>query len=95
MRVCGIVAEYDPFHLGHAYHLNSAREQSQADFVVCVMGCAFSQRGTPMLLGPHTRARMAVLAGADVVLGMPFLFPAPRLTGLLWAAWASCMHWAW
>ncbi len=74
MRVCGIVAEYDPFHLGHAYHLNAAREKSQADFVVCVTGCAFSQRGTPMLLGTHARARMAVLAGADVVLGMPVSF---------------------
>lgn len=74
MRVCGIIAEYDPFHRGHAYQLETARRQSGADYVVCVIGRAFSQRGAPMLFETHDRARMALLGGADLVLGMPVSF---------------------
>ncbi len=74
MRVCGVIAEYDPFHRGHQYHLEEARRSTEADFVVCVIGRAFSQRGAPMLFGTHDRARMALLGGADVVLGMPVSF---------------------
>lgn len=71
MRVCGIVAEYDPFHAGHLYHLQEARRLSQADFVVCVISTAFTQRGTPALFSTRDRAQMALQAGADLVLGMP------------------------
>ncbi len=74
MRVCGIIAEYDPFHSGHLYHLTQARERSRADFVAVVIGCAFSQRGEAMLFGSHDRARMALMGGADLVLGMPVSF---------------------
>ncbi|NLB37948.1 MAG: nucleotidyltransferase family protein, partial [Clostridiales bacterium] len=69
MRVCGVIAEYDPFHRGHRYHLETARALTGADYVVCVMGRAFSQRGAPMLFGTQDRARMALLGGADLVLG--------------------------
>ncbi len=74
MKVCGIIAEYDPFHKGHRYHLEAAREKSQADYVICVLGCAFSQRGEPMLFDSHKRAQMALANGADLVLGMPVSF---------------------
>ena len=74
MKVCGIIAEYDPFHKGHRYHLETAREKSCADYVVCVLGCAFSQRGDAMLFDSHKRAEMALLNGADLVLGMPVSF---------------------
>ncbi len=71
MRVCGIIAEYDPFHLGHLHHVNVAREQSGADYVVCVISSAFTQRGLPGLFSTHDRASMALSGGADLVLGMP------------------------
>ncbi len=74
MQVCGIIAEYDPFHLGHHHHLTLARERSQAAYVVAVIGCAFSQRGEAMLFDTQARARMALIGGADVVLGMPVSF---------------------
>ena len=74
MKVCGIIAEYDPFHKGHRYHLETAREKSGADYIVCVLGCAFSQRGDAMLFNSHKRAEMALLNGADLVLGMPVSF---------------------
>ncbi len=74
MRVCGVIAEYDPFHLGHRHHLKEARAQTGADYVAAVIGCAFSQRGEAMLFSTHDRARMALLGGADLVLGMPVSF---------------------
>lgn len=74
MRVCGIIAEYDPFHKGHEWQLKEAREKSKADFVLCVMSMSFTQRGMPALLCPHDRAEMALRCGADAVLGVPYAF---------------------
>lgn len=71
MRAVGVIAEYDPFHLGHAYHLGQAREKTQADWVICVMSGCFTQRGQGALLAPALRARMALEHGADVVLELP------------------------
>ncbi len=74
MRVCGIIAEYDPLHAGHAWHLQQARQQSRADYVVVVLSAAFSQRGMPQLFSTWDRARMALSGGADLVLAMPYSF---------------------
>ncbi|NLD52358.1 MAG: nucleotidyltransferase family protein [Clostridiales bacterium] len=74
MRVCGIIAEYDPLHAGHAWHLQQARQLSAADYVVCVLSAAFSQRGMPHLFSTWDRAQMALESGADLVIAMPFSF---------------------
>ena len=74
MNICGVIAEYDPFHKGHERHLRSAREKTGADFIVCVMSGSFTQRGMPALLPPHARADMALRCGADVVLQLPYAF---------------------
>ena len=71
MRICGIIAEYDPFHQGHCFQLHEARRLAKADYVVCVISTAFSQRGLPALFSTHTRAEMALRCGADLVLGLP------------------------
>ena len=72
MRVCGIICEYDPFHGGHAYHIARARALSGADYVVCLMSGAFTQRGMPAVLPARDRAHMALLSGADAVLQAPY-----------------------
>ena len=74
MRIVGVVAEYNPFHLGHAAHLRRAREASGADWVVAVMSTCFVQRGEAALLSPADRARMALAAGADAVIALPCLW---------------------
>ena len=71
MRVVGVIAEYNPFHLGHAHHLAEARRLSGADAVVAVMSTVFTQRGDAALLSPADRARMALSAGADAVFALP------------------------
>ena len=74
MAVCGVIAEYDPFHNGHARHLALAREKTGADFIVCIMSGSFTQRGLPALLPAHARAEMALRCGADAVLQLPYAF---------------------
>ena len=74
LAVCGVIAEYDPFHRGHERHLRLAREKTGADFIVCVMSGSFTQRGMPALLPAHIRAEMALRCGADVVLQLPYAF---------------------
>lgn len=72
MAVCGIIAEYDPFHSGHKWQISEVRRQLGADCgVLCVLGGNWSQRGTPALLDKHARARLALLGGADLVLELP------------------------
>ena len=72
--VVGIVAEYNPFHLGHLRHLQLAREHSQAEAVVAVLSSDFVQRGEPAMLDKWTRAKAAAACGADLVLELPAVF---------------------
>lgn len=81
MAVCGVIAEYDPFHRGHERHLTLAREKTGADFVIVVMSGSFTQRGMPALLPPHARAEMALRCGADVVLELPYGFSVREADG--------------
>lgn len=76
MNAVGIVAEYNPFHNGHLYHLEEAKRRSGCAYAVCVMSGNFTQRGEPAMADKWTRARAALLAGADVVLELPFLYAA-------------------
>ena len=70
LKTTGIIAEYNPFHNGHLYHMQQARMLTGADFIVVVMSPDFVQRGEPALLDKWARARMALEAGADLVLEM-------------------------
>lgn len=74
MKICTIICEYNPFHNGHLYQLQRARELSGADAVVCIMSGNFVQRGEQAVLDKYTRAKHAVLAGADAVLELPAVF---------------------
>lgn len=71
MNVTGIVAEYNPFHQGHAFHLREARRLTQADYIVVLMSGNYVQRGAPAMFDKYTRARAALLNGADLILELP------------------------
>ena len=76
MKICGVICEYNPFHLGHEYQLREAKKRSGADAVVCVMSGCFTQRGEAAVLPPALRAKHAVLCGADAVIALPVVFSA-------------------
>lgn len=74
MAVLGIVAEYDPFHNGHLYHLAEAKRLVQPDYTYVVLSPCLKQRGSFALLSPTDRARLALEAGADAVFALPVLW---------------------
>lgn len=80
MKICAIICEFNPFHNGHKYLLESVRAKGGYDAVLCIMSGPFTQRGDMAVLDKFTRARHAVLGGADCVIELPQPFavaPAP------------------
>ena len=73
-KVVGIIAEYNPFHNGHLYHIKKSIEQENADFVICIISGNFMQRGNTSIIDKWTKAKMAVLQGADLVLELPTVY---------------------
>ena len=71
MKTIGIIAEYNPFHNGHAYQIRQIRSNNPDAYIVIAMSGDFVQRGTPALVEKHVRASMALTSGADLVLELP------------------------
>lgn len=98
MKTCGIVAEYNPFHYGHAYHIEQARKLSGADVIIAVMSGNFVQRGEPAVTDKWERSACAIRNGVDVVLELPYIYAtqaasqfAKGATDVLKLAKADCI----
>lgn len=74
MKIVGLIAEYNPFHNGHKYHIEKAKELTGADAAVVVMSGDFVQRGAPALMPKHLRTRCALLSGASMVIELPVCY---------------------
>lgn len=74
MKTIGIISEYNPFHNGHKYHIQGAKEQFGAENIVCIMSGSFVQRGEPAIIDKWSRAKMALYGGADLVIELPFVY---------------------
>ena len=74
MKVVGIIAEYNPFHNGHQYHIQQSIACTQADAAIVVMSGDFVQRGEPAIMSKHLRAEVALRAGATLVIELPITF---------------------
>ncbi len=74
MKFCAVICEYNPFHNGHLYQLQEAKRLSGADAILCLMSGNFVQRGEAAIMNKYTRAKHAVMAGADVVIELPTIF---------------------
>lgn len=74
MKIIGIIAEYNPFHNGHAYQMEEIRRRTGADYIVAAMSGDFVQRGAPAVVDKYARTRMALSCGADLVLELPALW---------------------
>ena len=73
VRSAAVIAEYNPFHNGHLYHLRETRRRTGAAHIVVLLSGHFTQRGEAAVLSPHVRAEACLRCGADAV----FLIPAP------------------
>lgn len=91
MKVTGIIAEYNPFHRGHEYHIMETRRITGADYCVIVMSGDFVQRGEPAILDKYTRAEMALRCGADLVIELPVAYATASAERFAWGA-VSLLH---
>lgn len=73
-KTVGIIAEYNPFHNGHYYHLQKAKQEAEADFCVAVISGNFTQRGETSIVNKWAKAYMAICGGADLVIELPTLY---------------------
>ena len=73
-KVLGTIAEYNPFHNGHLYHIKKSIEETGADFVICVMSGNFVQRGNTSIIDKWTKAKMALANGVDLVIELPTVY---------------------
>ena len=71
MKTTGIICEYNPLHLGHQKQLNAIRRADPDGGIVCLMSGNYVQRGVPAIFDKMTRAKAAILSGADLVLELP------------------------
>lgn len=74
MKTLAIIAEYNPYHNGHAYLLEQASACTDADYAIALMSGNFLQRGEPAMWDKYTRAKMGVLAGIDLIFELPFSY---------------------
>lgn len=73
-RVIGVVAEYNPFHNGHYYHLQATKEITGADYCIAVISGNFTQRGDTSIVNKWAKAYMAICGGADLVIELPTVY---------------------
>lgn len=74
MNIVGIIAEYNPMHNGHIYHIEQAKKLTNADYVIVIMSGSFTEQGNIATLDKFTRAKIAVECGADLVLELPTIY---------------------
>ena len=73
-KVVGIIAEYNPFHNGHVYHIQNTKEQTGADCIVAVITGNFTQRGNSSVVNKWEKTKMAIAGGADLVIELPTIY---------------------
>lgn len=74
MNSCGLIVEYNPLHNGHVYHIEKAKELSNADCIIAVMSGSFLQRGEPAIIDKFHRTETALMSGVDIVLELPYVY---------------------
>ncbi len=74
MKVVGIVAEYNPFHNGHKYHIEQSKKITNSDYCIVAMSGNYVQRGEPAIVDKWTRTKIALENGADMVIEIPSIY---------------------
>lgn len=74
MIITGIVVEYNPFHNGHIYHINKAKELTNCDLLIAVTSGNFTQRGEPSVISKFIKTEAALKYGVDLVIELPYIY---------------------
>ncbi|MCR6095928.1 nucleotidyltransferase [Salipaludibacillus agaradhaerens] len=78
MKILGLIVEYNPFHNGHLYHLHQSVKKTTPDLIIAIMSGDFLQRGEPALVNKWSRTKMALRAGVDLVVELPYLYAVQK-----------------
>lgn len=73
-KVLGVIAEYNPFHNGHLYHLQKSKELTNADYTIAIISGNFTQRGSTSVIDKWAKTQMALNNGIDLVIELPVLY---------------------
>ena len=74
MNVIGVIAEYNPFHLGHLYQINKIKEMYKDSIIISIVSSSFTQRGDVSILNKWDKARIALDNGIDLVIELPYFY---------------------
>ena len=72
--VLGIIAEYNPFHNGHLYHLIQSKKLSGSDYTIAIMGGNFTQRGDFSLINKWDKTKICLENNIDLVVELPTIY---------------------
>lgn len=72
--VLGIIAEYNPFHNGHLYHLKESKKATSAEYTVAIISGNFTQRGSTSIIDKWKKTEMALQNGVDLIIELPVLY---------------------
>ncbi len=73
-KVLSVIAEFNPFHNGHLYHVTESKRQTGCNYAIAVMNGNFTQRGEPSIIDKWSKAQMALSSGFDLVLELPTVY---------------------
>lgn len=73
-KVLGIIAEYNPFHNGHLYHLENSKKITGCDYTIAIISGNFTQRGSTSIVDKWSKTKMALKNGVDLVIELPVLY---------------------
>lgn len=74
MDIIGVIAEYNPFHTGHKYHIDKIKELYPDSVIIAVISSSFTQRGDISIMNKWDKTKIALLNGIDLVVELPFVF---------------------
>ena len=73
MKTVGIICEYNPFHNGHLYHLEKAKEIADGGNVIAILTGYFSMRGDISVLNKYDKVKTAIDNGINITMELPYL----------------------
>jgi len=74
MKIIGIIAEYNPFHNGHIYHLNKIKEKYPDSLIIAIISGYFTERGEISILTKEDKTSIALNNNIDIVIELPFVY---------------------
>ena len=74
MEIVGIIAEYNPFHSGHRYHIDKIKEMYNDSLIIAVISSSFTQRGEVSILNKWDKTKIALDNNVDIVIELPFVY---------------------